>query len=175
MRSYNKYVPGQRFGKLTLVERMPGGQKWRCVCDCGAEVITQIARGSRACYACAHKNTNLKHGHNRNHKPDRIYRIWIGIKSRCNNPHDTGFRYYGGRGISVCQEWENSFEEFHDWAIANGYESHLTIDRIDVNGNYEPANCRWADLKTQQSNKRKKHKPELNEYQRRKEDEKTAD
>ena len=155
MRIYNRYEVDQKFGKLTLVERLPGGQKWRCVCECGAEVVTQISGGARACYSCSHKEINTKHGHNKNRTPDRIYRIWIGMKSRCHNPNDTGFQYYGARGITVCDEWKNDFESFHDWAMSHGYSDELSIDRIDVNGNYEPSNCRWITMKEQQRNKRK--------------------
>lgn len=90
MRTYNKYEAGQKFGKLTLIERLPGGQKWRCVCECGALVDTQISGGSRACNSCSRKGINIKHGHNQKGMPDRIYRIWIGMKSRCHNPNDTG-------------------------------------------------------------------------------------
>lgn len=156
-RQYNKYVPGMRFGKLTLLERLPGGQKWRCQCDCGNIVVTQIASGSRQCTSCAIENNrsvHIKHGHNTGKKPDRIYRIWIGMKSRCRNPNDTGYHVYGGRGIDVCDEWWSDFTTFYDWAMNNGYSDDLTIDRIDVDDGYYPDNCRWVTMYEQSQNRR---------------------
>jgi hypothetical protein len=127
-RRYNHYEAGMRVGKLTLIERMAGGQKWKCRCDCGNIVITQIASGSRQCTECARQvQGRIKHGHNSG-KPDRIYRIWIGIKSRCNNPNDTGYHHYGERGITVCDEWDRDFMTFYDWAMSHGYSDDLTID-----------------------------------------------
>ena len=87
----------------------------------------------------------------------RLYRIWYGMKQRCYNPKNTRYKNYGGRNITVCDEWENDFISFYNWAIYNGYNDNLTIDRIDVNGNYKPDNCRFIDQKTQQRNRSNNH------------------
>lgn len=85
----------------------------------------------------------------------RLYRLWCHIKWRCLNKNCKQYPDYGGRGIKICDGWLNSYESFRDWALANGYSDELTIDRIDVNGNYTPSNCRWVDNKTQARNKRR--------------------
>ena len=86
----------------------------------------------------------------------RIYRIWHNMKNRCFYPGDKHFNDYGGRGITVCDEWKNDFKSFHDWSMNNGYSDELTIDRIDNDGNYEPSNCRWITMKEQCKNRSKK-------------------
>ena len=91
---------------------------------------------------------NYRHGM----RYTRIYNIWRSMRQRCSNPKCKNYKNYGGRGITVCQEWED-FQTFYDWAMSNGYAEDLTIDRVDVNGDYEPSNCRWVSYKIQANNK----------------------
>lgn len=84
----------------------------------------------------------------------RLYRIWYNMRNRCNNPNNPNFPYYGGRGIKVCEEWDQNYNSFEQWAISNGYQDDLTVDRKDVNGNYEPNNCKWSTRKEQTNNRR---------------------
>jgi hypothetical protein len=86
----------------------------------------------------------------------RIYGIWEHIIQRCENPNDRNYKNYGGRGVRVCSEWHDS-KAFICWALSNGYDDSLSIDRINVDGDYEPGNCRWADLYTQRNNTKRNH------------------
>lgn len=104
---------------------------------------SHFRRGSSGCDCWKLKKNN-----------PRLYSIWTNIKTRCNNVNTPSFNAYGKRGISVCAEWSNSFKAFCEWAMAHGYADNLTIDRIDVDGNYEPLNCRWVDNICQANNKR---------------------
>jgi hypothetical protein len=92
----------------------------------------------------------------------RIYREWSGMKARCHCSNDKKYKHYGGRGISVCDEWKESFEVFMKWSLENGYTDNLTLDRINVNGNYEPGNCRWITHKEQMNNTRSNRFIEFN-------------
>jgi len=154
---------GHRYGKLVVVGIAGKGTHNRtlmkCVCDCGNEKIVPFGNlntgHSNSCGCLEQKNYERLGNLNKSHgKSDtRLYNIWQGMKSRCNNPNVKCYKSYGGRGIKVCEEWEN-YEGFEKWALLNGYTEKLTIDRINANGNYEPSNCRWVTMKEQLRNKR---------------------
>lgn len=161
-------LTGRRFGRLTAIERVasPKAQaQWRCVCDCGKETVVRsqdLRNGHTKSCGCYGLEVSVSHTPSfSTHKESksRLYRVWIGMKARCNNCKNKAYSNYGGRGINVCQEWDASYEAFREWALANGYDENAprgrcTIDRINVNGNYCPENCRWVDVKTQMNNTR---------------------
>src|SRR5699024_6277604 len=88
----------------------------------------------------------------RNNK--RLYKVYESMKQRCLNPNNDSYHHYGGRGITICEKWVKDYSNFYKWATSNGYRDNLTIDRIDVNGNYTPSNCRWVGWEEQSTNKR---------------------
>lgn len=110
---------------------------------CGKEIERMKHQGEhqeqcQECFREYHKQTQITHGD----RYSRLYRTWTNMRARCNNPNEKKYQLYGGRGITVCEEW-STYQTFKDWALSNGYTDELTIDRIDVNGNYEPNNCQF--------------------------------
>ena len=167
-------LTGKKFNRLTVIRRAYDKDKhpaWLCKCDCGNETVvlgTYLKNGRIKSCGCFRKEY-LKEKMNEMNKSlgkethgqteSRLYNIWCGMKCRCENKN---YEHYGKRGISVCDEWKNSFISFRDWAMQNGYTENLTIDRVDVNGNYCPENCRWVTQKEQMSNTTRNIKVTIN-------------
>lgn len=157
-RTIPKDLMGQKFGHLTVLgctRKQSGKRAWSCICDCGKQTVVgtyELTSGLvKSCGAGEHK---VIHGK----RNSRLYRIYNAMKQRCHNPTSQSYQWYGAKGISVCDEWRDDFQAFYDWAMANGYNpdaprGECSIDRIDVNGNYCPENCRWVTMQKQQFNK----------------------
>lgn len=157
-------LTGLKFGKLTVISFYGVKNKksyWLCECDC-EDKNQKVARSdqlkdgiTKSCGCSIKLGT---HGMSNT----RLFNIWSGIRSRCNNKNSKDYHNYGGRGVKICDEWENDFSNFYNWAIKNGYSDDLTIDRKNTNGNYEPSNCRWATHKEQSNNLRRNFNIEIN-------------
>lgn len=145
-------ITGNKYHKLTVIGMIPNKIpiKWVCKCDCGKIKFViggNLKSGGTKSCGCDKKKSN---GLSRT----SIYQVYKGIIQRCYNHKNKDYRNYGGRGITVCDEWRNSFIVFYNWSVSSGYDKSLQIDRINNNGNYEPLNCRWATLKQQGRNRR---------------------
>lgn len=156
-------VTFQRFGKLVAIrldsKDSRGINVWLLRCDCGALVsrrVTQLVRSTRninhaSCGCSHHLKTHGLTSINR-----KLHWVWIAMRGRCQSAKSKDFKNYGARGIAVCPEWED-FRQFHAWAVASGYRPGLTIERNNVNGDYEPGNCTWIENEQQALNRRNNH------------------
>ncbi len=155
-------LTGKTFGRLTVIGPAPCPENiknthkyWLCRCDCGNQTVVRGSNlKSNRTKSCGCLKNQVKHGKIKT----RLYRIFGAMKTRCYNQNATAYVNYGARGIKVCEAWldkVNGFQNFAEWSLANGYSDDLSIDRINVNGNYEPSNCRWVSSQTQNCNRRK--------------------
>lgn len=163
-------IINKKFGKLFVIKKScekasNGEYKYECLCDCGKKTNVKgsnLKNGNTKSCGCSRNmiNAKLSKGYRKNNI--RLYNIWASIRQRCYYKKSKQYKDYGGRGIKICDEWLNNFVEFELWAKQNGYKENLTIDRINVDGNYEPSNCRWVTMKEQNNNKRNNRYIEYN-------------
>lgn len=152
-----KDIEGLRFGRLIAETWIPGRNKWLCSCDCGAvkEVRTHsLTSGCTKSCGCLRREVSAQRATRHGCCGEKLYAVWNMMKQRCSNSNQHDYHYYGGRGIRVCNEWLNDYAAFRTWALANGYEDGLTIDRVNTYGDYTPENCRWITIQDQQKNRR---------------------
>lgn len=165
-----KNLIGIKYGLLTPIKRMPSNKNgkviWLCKCECGNETeaigSSLLSRNTLSC-GCIKRELlskrNIVHGLAKTEtgSVSKLYTIWLSMKQRCNDSNNSHYKYYGGKGIRVCDEWNNDYQTFHNWAIDNGYAIGLSIERDKIDENYSPSNCRWIIKALQARNKSTNH------------------
>lgn len=157
--------PGDRFGMLVVIAESPNSEykKWECRCDCGKRTVvhqTSLVHNATKSCGCLRSSQSsermkkmvTKHGNAKKN----LYKRWKAMIRRCENSSDRSYPLYGGRGITVCDEW-HEYEKFESWSLRNGYHPSLTLDRINGGLGYSPNNCRWVDRETQNNNTSRNH------------------
>lgn len=162
MSGYLIDLTNKRFSNLVVIERAKDQNLsrnhtyWLCKCGCGNTTVVaseHLRNGRIKSCGCWRKTKLVTHGKTKT----KLYKVWRGIVDRTSLKSSRSYKNYGALGIKMCEDWRNNFESFHSWAMASGYKQGLSIDRIDPKGNYEPENCRWTDMKTQQNNRTNNH------------------
>ena len=166
-------LTGEKIGRLSVIKRVedhyyPSGRhdvQYLCKCDCGKYVNVlgiHLRSGHTISCGCYRKEIATKNMTTHGQTGTRLYTIWKNIKGRCLNKNHDDYMYYGGRGITICDEWKNDFETFYKWAMSHGYDDNLTIERMDVNKDYCPENCTWITQAEQANNTRRNIKITIN-------------
>lgn len=173
-----KDLTGQRFHRLVVIEKhgkICGLTAWLCQCDCGKQTVvigSELTKNHTKSCGCLRREQTIERMTSHGERHSRLYEVWKAMRQRCINPSSRSYKRYGGRGITVCDEW-NDYQVFRDWAMANGYDENApngqcTIDRIDNDKGYSPDNCQWVDMKVQannRSNSKKSKKEKHYEHQ----------
>lgn len=151
-------LTGRQFGRLTVIKRDTSAKrvKWICQCSCGnikSIQSTHLISGASTSCGCYHKERNSEVQTTHGSSKTSLHNRWKAIRQRCNNPNDRAYKNYGGRGITLCEEW-NDYKAFEEWSKANGYSEELELDRIDNNRGYSPDNCRWVKCVINNHNRR---------------------
>lgn len=156
-------ITGHKYGRLKVLKLNGLNERkrkiWLCQCDCGQYTTlstNELRTGNTQSCGCLHKEILIKNNKKRAYHSlsrTKLYGVYNKMKARCNHKNHRGYEYYGGKNIKVCEEWSNDFRSFREWALNNGYQEGLTIDRKNLSGNYTPENCRWVTWDKQSINK----------------------